>query len=487
MHRVLGLDPHTVTGADIAARIHPDDRGVVIENVALVAAQPNATATYQMRLMHSDGTYRRLEVISANLLDEPSVGGLVTNSRDITETRQVQDRLSYQATHDVLTGLANRALFGERIEATVADAEPGSRFSLVLIDLDDFKTVNDALGHSAGDALLVHVADRMRACVRPGDMVARLGGDEFAILIEDLDGDAVDGMLVRIAAALLEPALIDGQLMSVRASFGVVDGRRGDDAGNLLRQADIAMYDAKERGEGGYRRYVPGMEARGAAYSRVAVALRTAIDSDQLVLHYQPVVSLPDGRITGVEALVRWQHPTDGLLAPAAFIAAAEHTGLIVPLGRWVLREATRQAAAWTAEYGSGAPGTVSVNASARQLGEPQFAGEVAEALAASGLSADRLIIEITETTAIGGAFHPGHHARAAGDGCAVVPGRFRHRRVHSQPAGLLPGGPDQAGPVVRAGARHGRHRAGRPAAGQGLRCGGGRGGGGDAGSGRLV
>jgi predicted signal transduction protein with EAL and GGDEF domain len=234
-------------------------------------------------------------------------------------------------------------------------------------------------------------------------MVARLGGDEFAILLEDLSGDAVDAMLNRIAAAVLAPALIDGEPMSVRASFGVVDGQRGDDAGNLLRQADIAMYDAKESGEGGYRRYRPGMEARGAAFSRVSAGLRTAIDENQLVLHYQPVVSLPDGRITGVEALVRWAHPTDGLLAPGAFIAAAEHSGLIVPLGRWVLREATRQAAAWTAEYGSGAPGMISVNASARQLGEPQFTGEVAEALRDSGLSADRLTIEITETTAIGG------------------------------------------------------------------------------------
>jgi diguanylate cyclase (GGDEF)-like protein/PAS domain S-box-containing protein len=403
VHSILGLDPDTVTGADIAGRIHPEDLGTVYRTVALVSAEQDATATYEMRLRHADGTYRRFEVICANMLDQPSVGGLVSNSRDITETRQVQDRLSYQATHDVLTGLANRALFGEHIEAKVADADLGTRFSLVLIDLDDFKTVNDALGHAAGDALLVHVAERMRARVRPDDLVARLGGDEFAILIEDLDAGAVDAMLARIADALLEPALIDGELLSVRASFGVVDGHRGDDAGDLLRRADIAMYDAKDRGEGGYRRYRPGMEARGAAVNRTAAALRTAIDEDQLVLHYQPVVSLLDGRVTGVEALVRWQHPTDGLLGPGAFIAAAEQSGLIVPLGRWVLREATRQAAAWTAEYGSAAPRTMSVNASARQLAEPEFTGEVAEALRNSGLSADRLTIEITETTAIGG------------------------------------------------------------------------------------
>ena len=210
-------------------------------------------------------------------------------------------------------------------------------------------------------------------------------------------------MLTRIAETLIEPALIEGEPIAVRASFGVVDGCGGDDAGNLLRQADIAMYEAKERGEGGHRRYRPGMEARGAELNRRAAALRSALHDGQFVLHYQPVVTLPDGRITGVEALVRWQHPVDGLLGPGAFIDTAEQTGLIVPLGRWVLREATRQAAAWIAEHGDAAPGTVSVNASARQLREPQFAGEVAEALRDSGLPAHRLTVEITESTAVGG------------------------------------------------------------------------------------
>lgn len=306
-------------------------------------------------------------------------------------------RFRYEATHDMLTGLANRTLFGERVTAAVAGAGPDKLISIVLIDLDDFKIVNDTLGHATGDALLVHVAERMQATVRPADTVARLGGDEFAILFEDVVGTDVELVLTRIAAALLEPALIDGEPMTVRASFGVVDGHGGDDAGDLLRRADIAMYEAKGRGEGGYERYRPGMEARGAERSRQAAALRTAMLEEQMVVFFQPVVTLPDGRITGAEALVRWQHPTDGLAGPDAFIDAAEQTGLIVPLGAWVLRAATREAATWPGEL------TVSVNVSARQLRAAGFPAVVEAALRESGLPPRRLTVEITETVAVGG------------------------------------------------------------------------------------
>jgi diguanylate cyclase (GGDEF)-like protein/PAS domain S-box-containing protein len=403
VQRVLALAPGPLAGTNIGHRFHPDDQAILAENVAFVVRNPGISAVYQARVQHADGSWRWLEIISANLLAEPSVGGIVTNSRDITETRQVQDRLSFEASHDGLTGLANRALFGERVQAGVAHTDPAHRLSIVLIDLDDFKTVNDTLGHHVGDGLLVTVADRMRAGVRPTDTVARLGGDEFAILFEGLGGDAVERVLDRIAGALLEPVTIEENLLTVRASFGVVDGRGGDDAGELLRQADIAMYEAKARGEGGHERYQPGMEARGAERSRLATALRTAIAEDQLVLHYQPIVTLPEGRLTGVEALVRWQHPEQGLLGPGAFVETAEQTGLIVPLGGWVLRAATRQAAQWIETYGAGGPGTVSVNVSARQLREPSFGAEVADALVAAGLPASRLVIEITESTAVGG------------------------------------------------------------------------------------
>ncbi|MBU2663637.1 EAL domain-containing protein [Actinoplanes bogorensis] len=394
---VLGIDPDDLIGADLGPWLHPDDVATVNESWNEVAAGPGNTAAYQFRLRHADGSYRWLDVISANLTGEPSVGGIVSNAKDITETRQVQARLSYEASHDMLTGLANRTLFGDRVAAAVAGAGPDKPVSIVLVDLDDFKLVNDTLGHATGDALLVHVAERMQASVRPVDVVARLGGDEFAILFEGVSPTDVELTLTRIAAALLEPAFVDGEPMTVRASFGVVDGCGGDDAGDLLRQADIAMYEAKGRGEGGYERYRPGMEARGAERSKRFAALRTAILEEQLVVFYQPVVTLPEGRTTGAEALVRWQHPTEGLLGPGAFIEDAEQSGLIVALGTHVLRAATREAATWPGEQ------TVSVNVSARQLREPGFPLLVAAALRDSGLPARRLTVEITESVAVGG------------------------------------------------------------------------------------
>jgi diguanylate cyclase (GGDEF)-like protein/PAS domain S-box-containing protein len=399
----LGIEPEVLLHHDLTPLLHPDDLSVVAEHITGISAEPGSTTTYQVRMAHADGTWRWFEVTSANLFDEPSVAGIVSNSRDITETRKAQERLGYEATHDVLTGLANRALFGERLAGHLSHTRADQRMHLILVDLDDFKTVNDTLGHAVGDALLVAVADQMRASVRPEDTVARLGGDEFAILLDGLDPDAVDRLIVRIADALREPVLAEHHLLSVRASFGVVEGGSGDDAGNLLRQADIAMYEAKGRGDGGFQRYEPGMEARGAERSRMTTELHTALEENQLVLHYQPVVTLPEGRFTGVEALVRWQHPVHGLLPPGDFIPAAELSGLIVPLGHWVLREACRQAAEWIKMYGEHGPATVAVNASALQLQELAFAAEVAGALRDSGLPPHRLIIEITESTAVGG------------------------------------------------------------------------------------
>ena len=399
VRRVLGSEPAPMIGTNIAHRVHHDDRALVARQVGYVAGAPGRTASYRMRLAHADGSWRWLEIISANLLNEPSVAGIVSNSRDVTETLQVQERLSYEASHDVLTGLANRALFADRV--TAALSRPGSRVSVVLMDLDDFKTVNDTLGHSVGDGLLVHVAQRMRAAVRPGDSVARLGGDEFAILFEKIAPDGVDRVLHRLADALREPMQIDDHLLTIRASFGVAGD--GEDAGDLLRRADIAMYEAKARGDGGSRHYEPGMQARGLTNTRLAAELRAALDNDELVLHYQPVVTLPDGRTVGAEALVRWQHPDRGLLGPGAFIEAAEQTGMIVPVGRWVLREAVRQMARWQAGSGADAPATISVNVSARQLRESGFAAEVAAVLTGTGVPAHRLTVEITESTAVGG------------------------------------------------------------------------------------
>ena len=395
VRRVLGYEPAAMIGTSLADHTHPDDLPALRDALREVLSTEGATVTLETRCRHADGGWRWLEIVTTNLLHEPSIRGRVSNVRDISETRIVQDKLSHEATHDALTGLANRVLYGRRVAESVTGAGP---VSIVLLDLDDFKIVNDTLGHAIGDALLIAVAERLRAGVRPHDTVARLGGDEFALLLPGLAADGVDRVLRRISESLLVPVEADDQLLSVRASFGVATGAAGDDPGELLRRADIAMYEAKALGQGGHQHFRTGMEARGAGRRRLVDALTTAIDQDQLILHYQPVVSLPDGRTTGFEALVRWQHPADGLLAPGAFITAAEESGLILPLGRWVLNEAVRQAAAW------GEPaGTVSVNVSGRQLQATGFADEVAEALRTSGLPARRLILEITETTVVGG------------------------------------------------------------------------------------
>ncbi|HWS32629.1 MAG TPA: EAL domain-containing protein [Actinoplanes sp.] len=394
--RVLGLDASAAVGTLVSDWAHVDDIEGLRDCWAKTLSAPGASATCRIRVTNSAGEQRWIEIATTNLLHEPSVGGVLTNSRDVTETTLVQEKLSHEATHDALTGLANRVLFTERVEAAVAG---GGAFSIVLVDLDGFKDVNDTLGHAAGDALLIAVADRMSANVRNTDTVARLGGDEFAILFDGLVGDPVDRVLVRITEALLIPVPVHERLISVRASFGVADA--SSDVDELLHRADIAMYAAKLRGEGGHVRWSDGMSIQ-RRHDPVG-PLRTAIEEGQLVLHYQPVVSLADGRLSGVEALVRWQHPDHGLVGPGEFIPLAEETGLIVPLGAWVLREAVRQAAAWIGTHGDAAPGTVAVNVSAAQLREEGFAQEVAAALRSSGLPAGRLCAEITESTAIGG------------------------------------------------------------------------------------
>jgi diguanylate cyclase (GGDEF)-like protein len=306
-------------------------------------------------------------------------------------------RLDHSATHDALTQLPNRVLFGKRLQKALST--PGDRpVSVALIDLDDFKIVNDTLGHETGDVLLIEAARRLAACVRAQDTVARLGGDEFVVVLDGIDRAGADATAERIIAALTSPVVADGHELRIRASIGIADGRSGDDASRLLRQADIAMYAAKRSG-GGYLHYEPGMAGTGADDAHLSAELREAITDNQFFLLYQPIVALDGGRLAGVEALVRWAHPVRGVLPPAEFIPLAERSGLIVPLGRWILREACRQIAAWQTEHGEAAPAVINVNVSARELREAGFADGVAAALTETGVPAHRLVLEITETT----------------------------------------------------------------------------------------
>ena len=325
--------------------------------------------------------------------------------RQITAFRdnhELLDQLDHSATHDALTQLPNRELFHERLNQALIDSD-GLHISVILIDLDDFKTVNDTLGHAAGDTLLIAVADRLRESVRAEDTVARLGGDEFAIVMRGGGEPAAEQLICAIVARLATAIRVEQRDLRVRASFGVVAGRPGDDAGELLRHADIAMYEAKARHDGRWQHYTPGMQARGAALEQATTDLRQALDTGQLRLYYQPVVTLEYGDVVGVEALIRRQHPDRGLLGADEIIPAAESSGLIIDIGQWVLHEACRQMTTWLTAHPETAPRTMSVNVSARQLREPAFGGQVAAALNDHGLQPGRLTIEITESTAVGG------------------------------------------------------------------------------------
>jgi diguanylate cyclase (GGDEF)-like protein len=309
-------------------------------------------------------------------------------------------RLDHGASHDALTQLPNRLLFNKRLQHALTT--PGDRpVAVALIDLDDFKEVNDTLGHEVGDLLLVAVAQRLAGCLRAEDTVARLGGDEFVVVLVAADPAAADLAAERMTDALRQPVLADGHELPIRASIGIADGRTGDEASMLLRHADIAMYAAKKIPGTVHLHYVASMAAAGTDHAHLGAELREAIRGDQLFLLYQPIVALDDGRVMGAEALVRWAHPVHGTLAPDSFIPVAERTGLIVSLGRWVMRTAFRQQAAWIAEHGMAAPGVLNVNVSARDLREPTFAAEVAALLTEFGLTADQITLEITETMAL--------------------------------------------------------------------------------------
>ncbi|GGK42215.1 hypothetical protein GCM10010124_38820 [Pilimelia terevasa] len=313
----------------------------------------------------------------------------------VRELQDAQAQLAHQAQHDSLTGLANRRLFEHRLTTIEGSGQPAS---VVLIDLDDFKLINDRLGHVTGDALLVGVADRLRCCVRGSDTVARLGGDEFALLLPGLSATAADEVLDRITRALDRPVSVDGLDLLVGSSIGITDAAPDLDSTELLRRADLAMYAAKSGGKGRHRRYDTSLDDAAATDAQLGADLRRALGAGEFTLVYQPVVRLPEGAPVGAEALVRWRHPSRGTVPPDLFIGAAERTGLIVPLGEWILYEACRQAASWRDDDGAAGPWKVSVNMSARQLRETDIAHTVDEALRRSGLTADRLMIEVTET-----------------------------------------------------------------------------------------
>ncbi len=404
--QVFGYRAESLVGERILSIVHPEDQPTVIGVLAQLALRHfEKPPRVESRWRRADGSWAHTESLWTDLTGDVNVHGVVLNTRDITERKEAEEQLVHQAFHDSVTGLANRELFRNRVaHALDRHRRDGASLAVLFIDIDDFKTVNDSLGHAAGDRLLREVARRLTASARPADTVARLGGDEFGLLIED-GGEAESvGLADRVLEALSAPVIVDGKEVFPRASIGIaVSGPWGARASTdaLLRDADVAMYMAKSNGKGRYELFQPVMHERVLQRLELHADLERATEKHEFVLHYQPVVNLATRRVTGFEALIRWQHPRRGLVAPDAFIPYAEETGLIVAMGRWALAEACRVGQQLHEDFPSDPPMTMAVNLSSRQLQHPDLLDHVCEALDNSGFDPKCLVIEITETVMI--------------------------------------------------------------------------------------
>jgi diguanylate cyclase (GGDEF)-like protein/PAS domain S-box-containing protein len=387
-------------------RIHPDDKAQFQLELSRHLDGTTSHFEREHRILHKDGTYRW--VLSRGLAvrnEEGQAYRIAGSQTDITDRHRAEAQLSHDALHDRLTGLPNRILFQERLEHVLQLAKRHNIFSfaVLFIDLDRFKTINDSLGHLVGDRLLMGIAQRLKACIRSSDTLARLGGDEFAMLIEDVDdkGDIIH-LVERIQQEFKLPFHLNGQEIYANASIGVlIETADYDCAEDLLRDADIAMYRAKERGRGCYEVFDITMRDRAVAMLHLETDLRKAIINQEFQLHYQPIVALHNNQITGFEALVRWQHPDNGLIPPIEFIGVAEETGLILPLGIWVLQEACTQMRAWHEEFPSDPPLSVSVNVSGKQFAQVDLVDKIRQILAETSFDPHCLKLEITESTIV--------------------------------------------------------------------------------------
>ena len=403
IERVLGYRADEVEGTRFGWLLTEADRSRLDQLVAGDGGGSTDAHTFECSLVHRDGTSLRFEVQHTDLLQDEHVGGIVLNGRDVSERKAFEEQLAHQAFHDPVTNLANRALFSDRVEHALMRSQRGfPDIAIVFIDLDDFKTVNDSLGHAAGDHVLQEVARRLQIAVRPTDTVARFGGDEFAVLLESVNDSAqAADAAARILHALEIPLEIDGKQVFPRASIGIclVDRENeSPEAAELLRNADVAMYMAKRDSKGGYRVFEPTMHERVVERLELRSELQRAIDEDQLALHYQPVVRLEGHEILGVEALLRWMHPTRGTIPPNQFIPLAEETGLIIPMGRWVLETACAEGVLLHTRFPRPEPLAMSVNLSVRQLQSESIVADVRSALEKSGLTPGALVLEITES-----------------------------------------------------------------------------------------
>jgi len=384
-------------------RVHADDRERVLS--ALRAHLEGLTSHFENehRVLHESGAYRWVVCRGAASRDEhgkaTEFGGSLT---DVTHRKVAEEQLAHRAFYDPLTNLPNRALFLDRLRHALrrTSRRKDYAFAVLFLDIDRFKVINDSLGHMAGDRLLVNVARRLEVSLRPGDSVARLGGDEFTVLLDDIK-DISDATTVaeRIQAELSAPFDIGGQEIYTSSSIGIACSTTGyQRPEDVLRDADTAMYRAKARGRARHALFDTAMHAHAVRQLQLEAELRRAVERGEMFVQYQPIVALDSGLLSGVEALARWRSTERGLVEPSEFIAVAEDTGLIHPLGRWVLREACIEAQDWRRKFPGGPACTLSVNLSSKQLSQPDLAQGIADVLAESGLDGEALQLEITES-----------------------------------------------------------------------------------------
>jgi diguanylate cyclase (GGDEF)-like protein/PAS domain S-box-containing protein len=394
----LLFGPLPVTGRSIVSLVVAPQRELAGRTLQRVRAGENPPAQSYWAVERTDGGYADVEVSFSDLRSEPTVHGIVFTVRDVTERVRLERELTYLAYHDSLTGLPNRVRFGDEVQQAVLRSRPGGFVGVLFIDVDDFKVVNDTMGHDVGDSLLQEVARRLSTVVGHGDLAARLGGDEFAILIRDAPRPShVEGVAQQVVTMLAEPVvLMNGSMLSASASIGVATTEDARGKGDLLRHADLALYVAKGSGKGRWRRFQADLHTQVVQRLETRAALDRAVAEGEFSLAYQPIVSLADAGPVGFEALLRWDDPVRGRMSPGEFIDVAEDSGLIVPIGEWTLHQAITDAAQWTVDNGS-AP-YVSINVSVRQFRSPGLLGRIERELRASRLPPTRLMLEITES-----------------------------------------------------------------------------------------